>query len=72
MIALVFFVIFFKMFSVDIFQFSVEVISTNLGLASTYFIFFSGTRIPPLILMTQMYGGIDSFALLALPMFVLT
>ena len=29
------------------------------GLASTFFLFFSGTRIPPLILMTQMYGGID-------------
>lgn len=36
------------------------------------FLFLSGTRIPPLILMTQMYGGLDSFALLALPMFVLT
>lgn len=47
-------------------------VAFSLGLASTYFIFFSGTRIPPLILMTQMYGGIDSFALLALPMFVLT
>ena len=47
-------------------------IAFSLGLASTFFLFFSGTRIPPLILMTQMYGGIDSFALLALPMFVLT
>lgn len=47
-------------------------IAFSLGLASTFFLFFSGTRIPPLILVTQMYGGIDSFALLALPMFVLT
>ena len=47
-------------------------IAFSLGLASAFFLFFSGTRIPPLILMTQMYGGIDSFALLALPMFVLT
>lgn len=47
-------------------------IAFSLGLASTMFLFLSGTRIPPLILMTQMYGGLDSFALLALPMFVLT
>ncbi len=47
-------------------------IAFSLGLSSTFFLFFSGTRIPPLILVTQMYGGIDSFALLALPMFVLT
>ena len=47
-------------------------IAFSLGLASTFFLFFSGTRIPPLVLVTQMYGGIDSFALLALPMFVLT
>ena len=47
-------------------------IAFSLGLASTFFLFLSGTRIPPLILVTQMYGGIDSFALLALPMFVLT
>lgn len=47
-------------------------IAFSLGLACVVFLFFSGTRIPPIMLATQMYGGIDSFALLALPMFVLT
>jgi TRAP-type transport system large permease protein len=43
-----------------------------LGLACVIFLFFSGTTIPPLILVTEMYTAVNQFALLALPMFVLT
>ena len=47
-------------------------IAFSLGLSCLVFLLFSGTHIPPLILITEMYAAIDSFALLALPMFVLT
>ena len=47
-------------------------IAFSLGLACVFFLLFSGTQIPPLILVTEMYAAVDSFALLALPMFVLT
>ena len=45
-----------------------------LGLASAGFIFFAPTPfpLPPLIMITEAYTGIAQFALLALPMFVLT
>ncbi|MEK9945546.1 MAG: TRAP transporter large permease subunit, partial [Alphaproteobacteria bacterium] len=43
-----------------------------LGLACVIFLFFSGTTIPPLILITEMFTAVNQFALLALPMFVLT
>jgi tripartite ATP-independent transporter DctM subunit len=43
-----------------------------LGLASTAFIFLSGWGRPPILLVTEMYVGVALFALLALPMFVLT
>lgn len=45
-----------------------------LGLASAVFIFFAPTPfpLPPLIMITEAYTGIAQFALLALPMFVLT
>ena len=43
-----------------------------LGLSCLVFLLFSGTHIPPLILITEMYTAVDSFALLALPLFVLT
>ena len=47
-------------------------IAFSLGLASAIFLFFSGTTIPHIVLVTEMYTAVDSFALLALPMFVLT
>ena len=47
-------------------------IAFSLGLASAFFLFFSGTTIPRIVLVTEMYTAVDSFALLALPMFVLT
>ena len=47
-------------------------IAFSLGLACLVFLLFSGTHIPTLILITEMYTAVDSFALLALPMFVLT
>ena len=47
-------------------------IAFSLGLACLVFLLFSGTHIPTLILVTEMYTAVDSFALLALPMFVLT
>ncbi len=47
-------------------------IAFSLGLASVFFLLFSGTTIPPLIVVTEMFAGLDTFALLALPMFVLT
>lgn len=43
--------------------------SLILGCAS--FLLFSGTRIPSLVLATELYGAVDSFTLLALPTFVL-
>lgn len=47
-------------------------IAFALGTSSFIFIFFSGTTIPPLVVVTEMYSGLDQFALLALPLFVLT
>lgn len=47
-------------------------VAFSLGLASAFFLFFSGSTIPRLVLVTEMYTAVDSFALLALPMFVLT
>ena len=47
-------------------------IAFSLGLASAFFLFFSGATIPRIVLVTEMYTAVDSFALLALPMFVLT
>ena len=47
-------------------------IAFSLGIASFIFLFLAETTIPPLIVVTEMYSGIDRFALLALPLFVLT
>ena len=47
-------------------------VAFSIGLASVIFLFFSGTPIPPVVLITEMYTGVNQFALLALPMFVLT
>lgn len=44
----------------------------SLGIACAVFLLFSGTRIPPLIIATEMYAAINVVSLLALPMFVLT
>lgn len=41
-----------------------------LGISTFIFLFFSGTPIPALVVTTEMYSGIDQFALLALPLFV--
>jgi tripartite ATP-independent transporter DctM subunit len=46
-------------------------IAFSLVLGCATFLLFSGTRIPTLVLATEMYGAVDSFALLALPTFVL-
>lgn len=43
----------------------------SLGLSSAVFLYFSGTRMPPLLIVTEMYDSVAKFALLALPMFVL-
>lgn len=42
-----------------------------LGLSSGVFLWFSGTRLPPLLIVTEMYDSVAKVALLALPMFVL-
>jgi tripartite ATP-independent transporter DctM subunit len=47
-------------------------IAVTLGLASAFFILFSGWGRPPIVLVTEMYVGVALFALLAVPMFVLT
>ena len=49
-------------------------VAFSLGLASAFFIFYapSPLPIPALIIVTEAYTGISQFALLALPMFVLT
>lgn len=49
-------------------------VAFSLGLASAVFIFFAPVPrpVPPLIMVTEAYTGISQFALLALPMFVLT
>jgi tripartite ATP-independent transporter DctM subunit len=46
-------------------------IAFSLSLACAFFLALSGTRIPMTVLASEMYGAIDSFALLALPTFVL-
>jgi len=46
-------------------------IAFSILLGCAIFLLFSGTRIPPLVLATEIYGAIDSFTLLALPTFVL-
>lgn len=46
-------------------------IAFSLSLACAIFLLFSGTRIPMTVLASEMYGAVDSFALLALPTFVL-
>ena len=46
-------------------------IAFSLSLSCAIFLLFSGTRIPPLVLATELYGAVDSFTLLALPTFVL-
>lgn len=43
-----------------------------LGLSSAIFLFASGTRLPPLLIVTEMYDSVAKVTLLALPMFVLT
>ena len=43
----------------------------SLGLSSAIFLYLSGTRMPPLLIVTEMYDSVAKFALLALPMFVL-
>lgn len=43
----------------------------SLGLSSGVFLYFSGTRLPPLLIVTEMYDSVAKVALLALPMFVL-
>ena len=52
--------------------FSLGLVAFSLRLASAIFLIFSGTTIPQIVLVTEMYSAVDSFALLALPMFVLT
>src|SRR5258708_35740924 len=47
-------------------------VAFGLALACACFLVFSGTRIPMIVLATEMYGPIDSFTLLALPTFVLS
>jgi len=47
-------------------------VAFSLGLACIIFLLFSGSPIPPLILITEMFTAVNQFALLALPMFVLT
>ena len=43
-----------------------------LGLSSAGFLILSGTRLPPLLLVTEMYDSVAKVTLLALPMFVLS
>lgn len=47
-------------------------VAIALGLSSAIFLLFSGTRLPPLLIVSEMYDSVAKFALLALPMFVLT
>lgn len=46
-------------------------IAFSLALSCIVFLLFSGTRIPGLIIITEMYSAVDSLALFALPMFIL-
>lgn len=47
-------------------------VTVALGLASAGFLLFSGSRLPPLLLVSEMYDSVAKVALLALPMFVLS
>jgi tripartite ATP-independent transporter DctM subunit len=47
-------------------------VTVALGLSSAGFLLFSGTRLPPLLLVSEMYDSVAKVALLALPMFVLS
>lgn len=47
-------------------------VAVALGLSSAIFLFFSGTRMPPLLIVSEMYDSVAKVALLALPMFVLS
>ncbi len=48
-------------------------VAFSLGIACMVFLFFApGVHIPPLIIVTEMFTAVSQFALLALPMFVLT
>ena len=47
-------------------------IAFALGVSSMVFLLFSGTTIPPIMAVNQMFPAVGKFALLALPMFVLT
>jgi tripartite ATP-independent transporter DctM subunit len=47
-------------------------VAVSLGLSSAFFLFVSGTRLPPLLLVSEMYDSVAKVALLALPMFVLS
>lgn len=46
-------------------------VAFSLTLASAFFLTFSGTRIPGMMLANDMFGAVDSISLLALPTFVL-
>jgi tripartite ATP-independent transporter DctM subunit len=46
-------------------------VAVCLGLSSAIFLYFSGSRLPPLLIATEMYDSVAKFALLALPMFIL-
>ena len=47
-------------------------VTVALGLSSAGFLLFSGSRLPPLLLVSEMYDSVAKVALLALPMFVLS
>ena len=46
-------------------------IAFSLALSCIVFLLFSGTRIPSLVIVTEMYSALDSPGMLALPMFVI-
>ena len=46
-------------------------IAFSLALSCIVFLLFSGTRIPSLVIVTEMYSALDSPGILALPMFVI-
>ncbi len=46
-------------------------VTIALGLSSAVFLLFSGTRLPPILIVSEMYNSVSNFDLLALPMFVL-
>ena len=47
-------------------------IAISLGIACLLFISFSGTNIPLSVVANEMYSGLDQFAFVALPLFILT